>query len=166
MNKGFTLLELLVVVLIIGILAAIALPQYRVAVEKSRIAETFAVIRKIKQNIKMGEMSGALDYVHISDEDLMDVVFEDVGPITPNLLQGSLPGVESKHFCYYYLWGFVGAMRKPCTEAETDYIIIWRTPGDGHEEENNCEGVSAFGKKVCKSVCGSESCDMVTREVR
>ncbi len=67
---GFTLIELLVVVLIIGILTAVALPQYRVAVERARVARALPVLRALVQAKTRYYLANG---EHTADMDMLDV---------------------------------------------------------------------------------------------
>ena len=51
-NKGFTLLEIIIVVIIVGVLASLALPRLFSTVEFSRSTEAFAAIGAIRSSME------------------------------------------------------------------------------------------------------------------
>lgn len=47
-NSGFTLLEIIIVIIIVGVLAALALPKFFSTIEQSRAAEAFGQLNAVR----------------------------------------------------------------------------------------------------------------------
>jgi len=66
-QKGFTLIELMITVAIIGILSAIALPAYQDYVAKANVAAGLAEITPGKTNVEMMVNEGRIDEIELND---------------------------------------------------------------------------------------------------
>lgn len=153
--KGFTLIELLVVVLIIGILAGVALPQYQLAVAKSRMTEALVILKKIRDNYQLGVLATGETF-------FTDEMFDDTG--LKSMGDSSDVSIHyNKNFCFHPSpYGLV-VVPGACGEDFADYALDWSPAVNNLPEVDVqlCIGVSDFGKKLCKNVCGAEECNML-----
>ncbi len=89
-KRGFTLLEMLIVVIIIGVLASIALPQYIKTLEKARAAEAVTNIGSIRVSIDR--------YYYENDFDLTGATLPASGACTLDI--GNPNDVTNKLYSY------------------------------------------------------------------
>ena len=84
-KRGFTLIELIVVVIILSILVSLAMPQYTMTVERSRSAEA----RRILGTIREAELAYFLEYEAYS------------ASLTNLRLSGIPTGCQATHYFTY-----------------------------------------------------------------
>ncbi|MBP5429677.1 MAG: prepilin-type N-terminal cleavage/methylation domain-containing protein [Elusimicrobiaceae bacterium] len=159
-HKGFTLIELLVVVLIIAILATVALPQYQVAVARSRLGGIQSSLASFKQAEELYYLYTGTYTNNTEDLDIdlpqcpKDDVWHNV-PVCGGWLLDPIDGTptlasSTVRAAYCPEVAKVKGRWTDCTAVADYYITYWLTHSL-YPDKIECAPRTALGEKICRS---------------
>lgn len=119
---GFTLIELMIVVAIIGILAAIAIPQYQNYVAKSQVSRVMSETGQLRTAVETCILEGRTDASTTGDC--------DVGDTDSNLLKGDRAAIDLASTTSTIVGTFGGNAATVLTKG-TNKTLTWARDSDG-----------------------------------
>ncbi len=144
-RKGFTLLELLIVMVIVGVLVTMALPKYQTAIEKGRGMEAIQNAAALSEAANVYYVKNNNSYGDPSYGRTGSVFMQDVANTTST----------SKYFTPSYTWT---ASQVSVTLARSgisrSYSIVFVNK-DGEVEERYCSGDERYCKALGASTARS-----------
>ena len=159
-KAGFTLIELLVVVLIIGILAAVAVPQYTLAVNKSR----FATLR----SLGMSFVNAAKTY-YVANGRWPETFSEldidvpgDMQPVSDSVIPEKMQCVKNvDNYCCIYA-NTPGTTFSPgvtCGKNDSSLAFVYLLKGTAPSQTGYCAAANDVSNslRLCNSICSGKN---------